>query len=99
MLGGVADHTARKALPMADVSATHDELDDAIRAHAQSLLTPGELIVAWVVLAATRRHDGGGVVIHMPSNDVMPAWEARGIIAEGLIAVGHGHGPDDDEDE
>lgn len=67
---------------------TRAALDEAIRAHAASAMnTDGEVIVSWIALAAVRRYDGGGAVIHMPCNDVMPWWEARGILHETLADI------------
>jgi hypothetical protein len=83
---------------MAEHTHQHD-LDAAIRERAQPWLIEGEVIVAWVALAATRRYDGGGVVIHIPSHDVMPPWEARGILAEGLMAVSQPSLEDHGEDQ
>lgn len=67
---------------------TRAELDTAVRAHAASQLEDdGEVIVSWIALAATRRYDGGGVVIHMPSDHAIPYWEARGILTEALTSI------------
>jgi hypothetical protein len=72
----------------ADEEATRTALDAALRAHAASAMyTDGEIVVSWIALAAVRRYDGGGAVIHMPSSDVMPWWEARGILHETLASL------------
>lgn len=74
------------ALPDDD-TASHEAIDQAIRDHAASELSPdGEVIVSWLALAAVRRHDGGGTVISLPSG-VMPYWEARGLLHEALAAL------------
>jgi hypothetical protein len=68
--------------------ATGQALDAALRAHAAPHLTDdGEVIVSWLALAATRRADGGGVVICLPSDGVMPVWEVIGILHETLRAI------------
>jgi hypothetical protein len=62
---------------------THRALDDAVRDHLQPHLRPdGEVIVAWLVVAATRAADGGGVVIDEVSDDAIPGWQVRGMVAE-----------------
>jgi hypothetical protein len=59
---------------------TRAALDEAIRAHAATELdTDGEVIVAWIALAATRNVHGGGFVITM-LHDRMPHWEAEGML-------------------
>lgn len=71
-----------------DATASHEALDKAIRDHAASEIHPdGEVIVSWLALVAVRRHDGGGVVISLPSSGVMPYWEARGLLHEALAAL------------
>jgi hypothetical protein len=71
-----------------DEEATRAALDEAVRAHAADVVhSDGEVIVSWLALAAVRRYDGGGVVIQMPSSDVMPWWEARGILHEALAFI------------
>jgi hypothetical protein len=71
-----------------DEEATLTVLDEAIRAHAADVMSSdGEVIVSWLALAAVRRYDGGGVVIQMPSSEVMPWWEARGILHEALAFI------------
>lgn len=62
-------------------------LDDAIRAHVRDLQDEGEVIVSWVVAAATRTYDHGGAVLTAASDDSMPQWEARGILATALRTV------------
>jgi hypothetical protein len=62
--------------------ATRAQLDTALRAHAANHLKEGEIIVAWIALAAIVGPSGGGYVVNMPSNGVMPTWQARGILAE-----------------
>jgi hypothetical protein len=72
----------------ADEEVTRAALDEALRAHAASAMyTDGEVVVSWLALAVVRRYDGGGAVIHMPSSDVMPWWEARGILHEALAGI------------
>jgi len=74
---------------------TRAALDDALRAHAaHDLADDGEVIVSWIALAAVRRADGGGVVILMPSDGVMPRWEVLGILYESLRSL-----DTEDEDE
>lgn len=71
-----------------DEADTRAALDIALRAHAMNAIDPsGEVIVTWLALAATRRYDGGGAVIHMPADEAMPFWEARGILGEALAAI------------
>jgi hypothetical protein len=72
---------------MNDTEPTHDQLDDAVRAHVASDLEPGEIVVSWIVVAATRVMDGGGNVILAPAGGCMPNWEARGVLAEALSIV------------
>lgn len=61
---------------------TRDVLDTAVRDHLAAALRPdGEVIVGWLVLAATRSHDGDGVVLH-DASEAMPRWQVRGLIAE-----------------
>lgn len=67
---------------------THDRLDDAVRAHLAGELKPGEILVSWIVVAATRVMNGGGNVVLAPCGDCMPNWEARGVLAEALSIVG-----------
>jgi hypothetical protein len=68
---------------------TRAALDAAIREHAaDELLSDGEVIVAWIGLAAVIRHDGGGVVITMPGpGEALPIWQMRGILAEAAASV------------
>ena len=74
---------------------TGQALDAALRAHAAAHLTDdGEVIVSWLALAATRRADGGGVVICLPSDGVMPVWEVTGILHETLRVI---DGADDND--
>jgi hypothetical protein len=69
-------------------NTTRAALDDAVRAHAHHQLgSDGEVIVSWITLAATRRYDGGGTVITLPSDQAMPFWEARGILTEALASI------------
>jgi hypothetical protein len=71
-----------------DDTKTRAQLDEAVRAHAAPQLnTDGEVIVSWITLAATRRYDGGGTVITLPSDSAMPFWEARGLLHESLAAI------------
>lgn len=70
---------------------TRAALDDAVRAHAAHYVdNSSEVIVTWVALAAVRRFvDGGGYVLHIPSAEAIPVWEARGILAEALEAISY----------
>jgi|tagenome__1003787_1003787.scaffolds.fasta_scaffold18418463_1 hypothetical protein len=63
------------------------DLDDAIQGAAGALVEPGELIVSWVVLAATRNASDGGTVLVIPSNAAMPAWEVKGILEDARDSV------------
>lgn len=75
---------------------TRAALDEAIRAHMAADVDPdGEVIVAWVTLAATRSHDGGGVVIYSGSDEAMPRWQVRGILDEMRAVIDRGD-PEDD---
>jgi hypothetical protein len=81
-----------------DEEATRSALDAALRAHAATAMSAdGEVIVSWIALAAVRRYDGGGAVIHMPSSNAMPWWEARGILHETLVSLDHMAAADGDE--
>lgn len=71
----------------ADEKVTRDALDEPIRAHAEDLVDDGEVITGWIVLAATRRFDGGGVVIHMVSDESLPTYVARGMFHESLAKI------------
>lgn len=62
-------------------------VDAAVRAHAEGLVDDGEVITNWIVLAATRRFDGGGVVIHMVSDESLPTYVARGMFSESLAKI------------
>lgn len=62
-------------------------LDDAIKAYAEDIVDDGEVIIDWIVCAATRRYDGGGVVITLSGQDGMPEWQARGILTTALRMV------------
>lgn len=72
---------------MTDPNHTRDTLDDALRAHVAEQLDPGEIVVTWIAVAATRSVDGGGHVIFTPHQDCMPNWEARGVLATALSIV------------
>lgn len=62
---------------------TRDVLDQAVREHmADELRADGEVIVAWIAIAATRSHDGGGVIIYAGSDEAMPRWQVRGLVEE-----------------
>ncbi|MFE2751587.1 hypothetical protein ACFXGA_06240 [Actinosynnema sp. NPDC059335] len=80
-------NAARAILAVPSGGGTRGALDAAIRAHAADLVDRGEHITGWLALAATRRFDGGGVVINLVSDDAMPVYEARGILAEAMAAV------------
>lgn len=81
---------------MSDETATRNALDEAVRAHMSPHLDPeGEVIVAWLALAVTRGHDGGGVVIHAGSDEAMPMWQVRGIIAEMQSVLDRSDGDED----
>ena len=77
-------------MSLPDDKTTRDALDEAVRAHAEDVIDDGEVITAWIVLAATRHYNGGGCVISMPSDGVMPRWEARGILASALATFDQG---------
>lgn len=72
---------------MSDGTETLKTLDAAVRAHAEHLAETGEVITNWIVLAATRRFDGGGVVIHMVSDEALPTYVARGMFHESLAKM------------
>lgn len=55
-------------------------IDDALRDIVHT--TPGELIVGWVLLAATRTPDGGGQVLRVLADEAMPPWQIKGILVE-----------------
>ncbi|GAA1401938.1 hypothetical protein GCM10009613_61080 [Pseudonocardia kongjuensis] len=68
---------------MSDDKRTRDALDQAVRDHmAGELDADGEVIVAWMTIAATRSHDGGGVIIYAGSDEAMPRWQVRGLVEE-----------------
>lgn len=75
---------------------TRDALDLAVRAHAEDMVDDGEVITNWIVLAATRRFDGGGVVITMVSDDALPTYVARGMFHECLDTMRRNMDEDDD---
>lgn len=67
---------------------------------ASHSLRPGELVVAWVLLAATRDPDGGGQVIRMLSDPTMPPWQVKGILGDAQDDVcndQYSPAPEDDE--
>lgn len=70
-------------------------LDDAIRAHVRDLQDDGEVVVSWVIAAATRTYEHGGAVLIAASDDSMPQWEARGILSTALRSVDRAE--DDDQ--
>lgn len=74
---------------MAEVS-----LDDAVRQHLASYVDDGEVIASWMVLAATRSAEDGGVVL-VETSEAMPQWEARGVLATAMRSVNHSE--DDDQ--
>lgn len=63
------------------------DLGDAISSAAEPLIEDGEVIVAWIVLAATRTHRDGGTVVVLPSDNALPAWQVKGILADALDSV------------
>lgn len=73
------------------------DLDDAIRAAAGALVDADEVIVSWVVLAATRNASDGGTVLVIPANAAMPGWEVKGIIADAQDSVRTGQMYGDEE--
>jgi hypothetical protein len=79
-----------------DEKATRAALDAAVRAHAADKLDDSEVIVNWIVLAGTRNHLGSGYVIVM-AHDIMPRWEAEGVLRRGLKNIDAID--DDDTDE
>lgn len=80
-----------------DEPNTRATLDEAIRAHAASVVDPdGEVITSWLVLCGTRRYDGGGVVLTLVHDDGLPGYEARGLLTTGLRMVDLSE--DDDQD-
>lgn len=81
------------------MSDTHQALDEAVRAHAAAEIDPdGEVITSWLVVAATRRFDGGGAVIHLVSDEAMPQWEARGLLSTALRSVDRSEDADQEGD-
>lgn len=66
---------------------TRAALDVAVRKHAESEVDDGEVITDWIVLAGTRSYEGGGAVIHMVSDESLPQWIVRGMLATGMNAV------------
>lgn len=62
-------------------------LDEAIRTYAEDAVDDGEVITDWVVLAATRRFDGGGSVIHLVSGDGLPTYVVRGMLSESMAVI------------
>lgn len=57
-----------------------ETIDTALRGMVQT--TPGEVIVGWVLLAATRTPNGGGQVLRVLSDESMPPWQIKGILVE-----------------
>lgn len=84
---------------MSDEAKTLADLDAAVRAHAEDLVDEGEVITNWIVLAATRRFDGGGVVIHMVSDEALPTYVARGMFHESLAKMDRMLAAEDDDDD
>jgi hypothetical protein len=64
-----------------EVRAGIEQIDAAIG--DISKLGPGELVVAWVVLAATRTPGNGGQVLRILSDESMPPWQVKGILDDG----------------
>lgn len=72
---------------MTDNDNPREALDAAVRGYAELMVTDGEVITSWMVVAGTRTFDGGGVVISMPHDEAMPQYEARGLLATALRGV------------
>ena len=64
-----------------------DDLAAAIHAAAEPLVENGEVIVGWVVLAATRDARDGGTVLVIPGDRGMPGWAVKGMLTDGLDTV------------
>jgi hypothetical protein len=78
---------------------TRTALDEAVRAHIGKDVDPdGEVVTSWLVTAATRRFDGGGVVIVALSDEAMPQWEARGLLTTALHYVDRSEDADQGEE-
>jgi hypothetical protein len=74
-------------------------LNEAIAAATAHMLADGEIVVSWVVVAATRNYTGGGAVITVVGDDGMPQWEARGLLATAMRSVDHQEGEDRPSEE
>lgn len=64
------------------------------------IMDPGELVVGWVLLAATRNVQGGGQVLRVMSDPTMPPWQMKGILAEADddVKFDQWHGDDEADD-
>lgn len=77
----------------------YERLDSAIREGIGPRLGPDEIPVAWIVVVATRRADGGGAIDITLSDDGMPTWQANGMLLEARDMVrDFARNGDEDED-
>ncbi len=62
--------------------------DEAIRALTEPAIESGEVITDWIVVAGTRNHEDGGVVITAAGPHAsMPQWQARGLLTTALRLI------------
>lgn len=68
--------------------ATLTALDAAIHNHYRDLRdtahADGEVVISWLVLAATRDHTDSGCVLLMPSGTGIPTWQVKGMLIDAL---------------
>lgn len=67
------------------MSDPRTKLDAAIRAYAQEVWD-GDLIVDWVLIAATVDEDGEHCIGSETSRENMPRYVTVGLLTEGLMA-------------
>lgn len=74
-------------------AAGRDAIDGALS--TMLIMDPGELVVGWILLGATRSVNGGGQVVRVMSDPTMPPWQVKGILAEASDDIDfdqwHGH--------
>lgn len=69
-------------------SGLRDRADEAIRALMESAIETGEVITDWIVVAGTRNHEDGGVVITAAGpHESLPQWQARGLLTTALRLI------------
>lgn len=64
-----------------------DTLDRSIRDAVTDGLTPGDVVVSWLVITGVRHVHGGGYVITLCSDDAPPLWQVRGMLGEAEAGI------------